>query len=64
MKKFTMEDVEAAHALKPHLPKKTFVKKFAYLNSKIRKGWNMEKIMALFNVLNNLDEHRNHKRIN
>lgn len=64
MKKFTMEDVDAAHALKPYLPKKIFVKKFAYLNSKIKKGWGIEKIMALFNVLNNLDEHRKDKKIN
>jgi len=64
MDKFTMEDVDAAHALKPHLPKKIFVKKFAYLNSKIKKGWGIEKIMALFNALSRVEEHRQNQKIN
>lgn len=56
--KFTMEDVDIAHELKPYLPKKVFVKKFAYLNSKLRKGWSLEKVIKLMEVINKLDEPR------
>jgi len=50
--KFTMEDVDSAHMLKPYLPKKYFLKKFAYLNYKISKGWDMERIVKLIELMN------------
>lgn len=45
-KLFTMEDVNAAHAIKPYLSKKIFLKKFAFLNRKIRQGWSMEGVVS------------------
>ena len=48
--KFTMEDVEAAHSLKPYLPKERFVKFFGFLNFKIHKGWSGEKITKLIEI--------------
>ena len=50
MKKFTMDDVDAAHALKPYLAKKKFLKFFGYLNFKISKGWNRERITKLIEL--------------
>ena len=48
--KFTMEDVEAAHSLKPYLPKERFIKFFGFLNFKIHKGWSGEKIAKLIQI--------------
>jgi len=45
-KLFTMEDVNAAHAIKPYLPKIKILKNFAFLNRKIRQGWNEEGIVS------------------
>lgn len=39
-----MEDVKTAHALKPYLPQKKFVRFFGFLNFKISKGWNEKRI--------------------
>ena len=44
-KKFSMEDVRVAHALKPYLPVEKFIKQFAFLNLKISQGWDMNKVM-------------------
>lgn len=49
--KFTMEDVKAAHELKPYLPQKKFVKQFGFLNYKITKGWTMERIVKYVQLL-------------
>jgi len=54
--KFTMEDVNSAHAIKPYLPKKVFVKKFAYLNSKLRKGWSIDQVARLLEIMNKTHE--------
>jgi len=40
-----MEDVKAAHALKPYLPVEKFIKQFAFLNLKISQGWDMNKVV-------------------
>lgn len=45
-----MEDVNAAHELKVYLPKKKFVKFFGYLNFKISKGWDEERITKLIEL--------------
>ena len=45
-----MRDVEAAHALKPYLPKKRYVKFFGFINYKMKKGWPGEKVMKLFEL--------------
>jgi hypothetical protein len=57
MNKLTMQDVEAAHALKPYLPRKRFVKFFGFINYKLKKGWSGKKIMKLieFCLQGNLD---------
>lgn len=44
-KKFSMEDVKAAHALKPYLPVEKLIKQFAFLNLKISQGWDMNKVI-------------------
>jgi len=54
--KFTMEDVDSAHMIKPYLPKKYFLKKFGYLNYKISKGWDMERIVKLIQLMNKEEE--------
>jgi hypothetical protein len=46
MKRFTMKDVEAAHAIKPYLPKIKILKNFAFLNRKIKQGWTEEGIVS------------------
>jgi hypothetical protein len=48
--KFTMEDVRAAHAIKPYLPLKRFIRFFGFLNFKISKGWSGEKIAKLIEI--------------
>jgi len=48
--KFTMEDVNAAHAIKPYLPKKRFIKFFGFLNYKLSKGWSGQKIAKLIEL--------------
>jgi hypothetical protein len=50
MQKLTMQDVEAAHSLKPYLPKKRYVKFFGFINYKMKKGWSGEKIMKLIEL--------------
>ena len=50
MQKLTMKDVEAAHALKPYLPKKRYVKFFGFINYKMKKGWPGEKVMKLIEL--------------
>ena len=45
-----MQDVEAAHSLKPYLPKKRYVKFFGFINYKMKKGWSGEKIMKLIEL--------------
>lgn len=50
-KKFSMEDVKAAHALKPYLPEKKFIKQFAFLNYKISKGWTVDRIVKYVDLL-------------
>jgi hypothetical protein len=45
-----MEDVEAAHSIKPYLPRERFVKFFGFLNFKIHKGWSGEKIAKLIEI--------------
>jgi hypothetical protein len=50
-KKFSMEDVKAAHALKPYLPEKKFIKQFAFLNYKISKGWTEDRIIKYVDLL-------------
>lgn len=45
-KLFTMEDVNAAHAIKPYLPKIKILKNFAFLNRKIRQGWTKEGVVS------------------
>jgi len=52
-KKFSMEDVKAAHALKPYLPEKKFIKQFAFLNYKISKGWTEDRIVRYVDLLLN-----------
>lgn len=46
-----MEDVKAAHALKPYLPEKKFIKQFAFLNYKISKGWTEDRIIKYVDLL-------------
>jgi len=41
-----MEDVNAAHAIKPYLPKIKILKNFAFLNRKIRQGWSKEGVVS------------------
>jgi hypothetical protein len=41
-----MKDVEAAHAIKPYLPKIKILKNFAFLNRKIKQGWTEEGIVS------------------
>jgi len=48
--KFTMEDVNAAHSIKPYLPKKRFIKFFGFLNYKLSKGWSGQKIAKLIEL--------------
>jgi len=50
MEKLTMEDVKAAHSIKPYLPEKRFVKFFGFINYKLKKGWSGQKIMRLIEL--------------
>jgi len=50
VEKFSMEDVDAAHALKPYLPKERFIRFFGFLNYKLSKGWSGEKIAKLIEL--------------
>ena len=55
-RKFTMEDVKIAHSLKPYLPEEKFLKQFAFLNLKITQGWNMNKIVQLYDKMHTDDK--------